>query len=423
MKRTVIALASGLLALSCIPARAADDALCDRYAAEAVSAEAQEAARRCGYSGPAWGTDPVRHYNGHLNWCLASRNETVEREAQNRRDAIGKCSTCATYAQTAIDDIQKQDKLFCGNPGGPRWDPNRDSHLKWCLAAGFEDIDTGTYTTRKAHDLENVTREAFVGNCDRCGAYASEAIRQQRENVDNKCGFTGPRWSTHQGGHKSWCIESGFAQIGPDYSRQPAKDIEQQERDQALNACKQCREYARTAAAQSKIAKACFPLRGPHWSIHEDTHYRTCMAFDGGTRTADVTREADARTKMVGECKVGVVARPTNAAKSSAGAAQGVSGKSRASAATARRGSGGGNADRIKPSSPRRAPANVMSPGLLEDDTGLGAQGPAGAGAAAAGGAGTAGSSARAGGSGIGVSTFRSPSNVIVAPPAGGGLR
>jgi hypothetical protein len=41
----------------------------------------------------------------------------------------------------------------------------------------------------------------------RCADYARTAVAQNKENVANRCGFTGARWySTEEQDHKNWCM-------------------------------------------------------------------------------------------------------------------------------------------------------------------------------------------------------------------------
>lgn len=392
MKLPSFILISAALALPCFSARAADDATCDRYAAEAVSQAAQNAARACGYSGPAWGTDPVRDYNGHLNWCLAANNASVEKEANARRVAINLCSVCLDYAQQAVDAFTSQDKLFCGNPSGPRWSANKDGHLKWCLVWGRDST---------ALARETSARSMLLGRCEVCDAYAKDAMRQRQAASDLKCGFEGARWSSHAGGHKSWCMEQGGRAIGyvSSTTGQEAWRVEKQARDAELNECKQCRDYAKTAAAQARKARLCFRLSGPQWSTNETTHFNSCMAMEDGSRESETTAQADARAKTVGECTVGVTTRPldpANTRRSGAGSSSGESGalqgarRVRTDPKTGRAASSGNSA----------LPGNrakTLSPGLLEGDAGLGQRGPSAIGSPLGGGTG--------------------------ASPAGGGLR
>jgi hypothetical protein len=62
-----------------------------------------------------------------------------------------------------------------------------------------------------------------------CEWYGRTALKQQQENVQLKCGFTGPEWSSDLRAHMAWC-----ASVPPDVWKKSA-----QSRDQQLAACGQ----------------------------------------------------------------------------------------------------------------------------------------------------------------------------------------
>ena len=47
---------------------------------------------------------------------------------------------------------------------------------------------------------------AQAGNPAQCAAYANQAVMQQGRNLQNGCGFTGPRWGSNFGVHLTWCL-------------------------------------------------------------------------------------------------------------------------------------------------------------------------------------------------------------------------
>jgi hypothetical protein len=63
-----------------------------------------------------------------------------------------------------------------------------------------------------------------AGNCD---WYAKTALKQQQENEQRKCGFTGPAWTTDLKAHMTWCT------VNPDQWKSEA-----QRREQQLASCK-----------------------------------------------------------------------------------------------------------------------------------------------------------------------------------------
>jgi hypothetical protein len=312
---------------------------------------------------------------------------------------IGKCFFCSEYAKLAVDAFDEQEKLFCGNPGGPRWSKNYNGHLNWCFGQGEQHVVLS----------ETSARSMLVGKCEMCGRYAKDAMRAREEAIANKCDISGARWSGHSGGHKSWCMEKGQLIVGRTASEwgDNAWKIEKVARDAELNECKQCRAYAKEAAAQGKKARICYGLTGPLWSTSETRHFDNCIAMDDGSRDAETKQQADARAKGLGECKVGVTTRPLDpamATRSGAGAGKSGSstlkesspvrtGRKKESTNDTRTGSAVSNSDAALP---RNRP-KPLSRGLLESDPGLGPGGPSATGTP---------SGAPAGGS-----------------PAGGGLR
>jgi hypothetical protein len=61
-----------------------------------------------------------------------------------------------------------------------------------------------------------------------CDWYAKTALRQQQENEQRKCGFTGPGWSSDMKAHMAWCGVNS-----PDNWKSEA-----QRREQQLTTCK-----------------------------------------------------------------------------------------------------------------------------------------------------------------------------------------
>jgi hypothetical protein len=61
-----------------------------------------------------------------------------------------------------------------------------------------------------------------------CAWYAATAMKQQQENLQRKCGFTGPDWSFDRRAHAAWC-----ATQAPDRWKREA-----QRRHQMLTTCR-----------------------------------------------------------------------------------------------------------------------------------------------------------------------------------------
>lgn len=54
---------------------------------------------------------------------------------------------------------------------------------------------------------------AFAGNPLQCAGYANQAVQQQAVNLQNQCGFFGPRWGSDAALHLAWCLGASTGQI------------------------------------------------------------------------------------------------------------------------------------------------------------------------------------------------------------------
>ncbi len=48
-------------------------------------------------------------------------------------------------------------------------------------------------------------QSAPPARADYCWRYANTAIQQQKENINRRCGFSGPRWHLDRNRHRLWC--------------------------------------------------------------------------------------------------------------------------------------------------------------------------------------------------------------------------
>ena len=189
-------LAPGLLLLLLGQARSASDFTCDRYVAEAVSERAQKAVQFCGFTGPAWGTDSVRDYNGHLKWCLAANQESVDQETAKRRNGMHNCERCISYANRAVGAFRHQKERQCDWTGAA-WSDNFKGHLNWCMGAKWEHVEE-----------EENKRELADLWCQACSDYAVQAEQQASKQLtvcNVKLG--GARWTTTRKNHLDWCLD------------------------------------------------------------------------------------------------------------------------------------------------------------------------------------------------------------------------
>jgi len=87
---------------------------------------------------------------------------------------------------------------------------------RFCAALGAAVLGAATSLPIAAHAQAN------------CEMYGKLALQQQQENVNEKCGFSGPEWSPDLKAHIVWC-----GSVGPEAWR-----AQLQKRKQQLDACK-----------------------------------------------------------------------------------------------------------------------------------------------------------------------------------------
>lgn len=49
--------------------------------------------------------------------------------------------------------------------------------------------------------------DQFGSKKEKCREYAGLALKQNQENIQRRCGFSGPRWSSDFNGHYQWCLK------------------------------------------------------------------------------------------------------------------------------------------------------------------------------------------------------------------------
>jgi hypothetical protein len=101
---------------------------------------------------------------------------------------------CRNYADRAVAAAATAKAAGC-NFGDARWTSTRIEHERWCL---FQ-------TDNRVVEAETAARDDRASQCSDCREYAKLAVEAARQNAANKCGGTGPRWSTNEQGHFSWC--------------------------------------------------------------------------------------------------------------------------------------------------------------------------------------------------------------------------
>ena len=131
-----------------------------------------------------------------------------------------------------------------------------------------------------------------------CARFTIEALDANDDNLSNRCGLTGPLWSSVYAEHYSRCLDGS--------PRRRARDSD--ERKQSLDACMQlaarggelaCDHYGRMSVAESatNLTNAC-GFGGAAWSGDYNTHVRWCRA----AKRAAITDQIAGRERQLLEC-------------------------------------------------------------------------------------------------------------------------
>jgi len=89
---------------------------------------------------------------------------------------------------------------------------------------------------------------ALADNNLNCNAYAQSAIDQQNQNLKQKCGFKGGRWSLDFAGHLNWCKKSNI--------KMHNLTNEQKARIKALGQCTSTKQQAKDQQKEQKLEAA-----------------------------------------------------------------------------------------------------------------------------------------------------------------------
>jgi hypothetical protein len=180
---------------------------------------------------------------------------------------------------------------------GPRWSFDKDAHYNWCLTV-----------PETVSDAESRARSQLLDHCRggslapppvpeleqerraRCKQYAHRAMRQVRQNVDWKCGFTGPRWSADPNAHLNWCLRTPG--VNPD-AEIAARDRRVKEQCSLLAYRRRvCGDYAQRAMdlVGHNNQRRC-GFTGPRWRLDYDWHYNWCLKPESNFMAEQQVRE------------------------------------------------------------------------------------------------------------------------------------
>ncbi|WP_206530111.1 PAN domain-containing protein [Nordella sp. HKS 07] len=174
-------------------------------------AQIREASRLgCGFGGARWQASSAAHYE----WCMTARRADREAELRAREASLERCRAdaggggeddagCVDFANRAVRQAQRNRALRCGFEG-PRWRPDFDTHYSWCQSAPQQ---ARVREDAKRQDLLNLCA-AKPDKAQECRRYSNLSIEQQRTNLSEGCGFSGPRWHTNYEDHFVWCMDA-----------------------------------------------------------------------------------------------------------------------------------------------------------------------------------------------------------------------
>ncbi len=133
---------------------------------------------------------------------------------------------CRQYAAVAVKQYGLNLSRKCGF-AGRLWNANSGYHYNWCVSVGVADTQKGF------RDRDNALKRCPTGgggnaaNENRCRQYATNAVQQNKVNLNRKCGFAGRLWTANFTHHYNWCLFAGVAD-----TQQGFRD-----RDNALKRC------------------------------------------------------------------------------------------------------------------------------------------------------------------------------------------
>lgn len=175
---------------------------------------------------------------------------------------------CVAYARDAVAAFEENRARNCGWLN-PRWHGNRDDHYNWCRSAPSEWVRNET--TFRANELRVCRHEP---GADGCREYAIGAALDGKTNINNHCGFTGPRWGDSYDHHLAWCLGVPGAVATREFEIRHAM----------IGVCtgnaeaRRCDAYARRAEAQVREAsdRGC-AFSGARWTPLYEDHLTWCL--------------------------------------------------------------------------------------------------------------------------------------------------
>jgi len=132
-------------------------------------------------------------------------------------------TACNGYVSDAVSKARDATNLRCGF-SGPVWSTDEWGHKRWCLGADPWSV---------SHEV--IERDRAFKKCQSCRNYASDAQRAVQKNLQNKCGFSGPRWNADAEGHFRWCMDLNLGPSRPDSPTWTERDAREAELRKCLS--------------------------------------------------------------------------------------------------------------------------------------------------------------------------------------------
>ncbi len=179
---------------------------CRRYARNALAQVRRAEDEGCDFTGPRWSTS----LSAHQSFCMRATPEERRAERRARRRELDSCvadfARCGTYAREAVAQAKRAKDLACGYTG-PRWSTSLAVHLQFCRRNDAATLaDVRRFRERRLERCELAQSTPRDPACDR---YAKRALRAQRINLEQECGYTNRiRWSSDYDHHYNYCLET-----------------------------------------------------------------------------------------------------------------------------------------------------------------------------------------------------------------------
>ncbi len=209
----------------------------------------------------------------HANECCTSGVKRVV-----RRTRPNKAERCANYAETALDQQDKNLTQRCRLRGN-RWQANYRNHYRWCMdssrRASVRETQVRDDLLDKCRDNRNVRRDR---KCDR---YASTAMDVLEQANANNCRTSNREWDKEHERVYQWCLDNGASKRRDVLERAQSKLASCIRRGGGARS-ERCENYAEDALEQvDQARKNDCRARGATWARDFKTHYNACRNLNG----------------------------------------------------------------------------------------------------------------------------------------------